>query len=92
MQGPGSILTDNNITLTSAVDAANVAVLNAEHRVQVNGQFYFVSSSNEKALFLKAPHLYTGALPIPGSMERFEPTADSKRQDVDGQIQLLPAS
>ncbi len=86
MQGPERFLTDLHLSLPCAVIPGAPARLDADHRVFVNYETYYVSSPDSKASFLVQPHRYTGLLTDPVTLERFRPGESSPRRRHDGHL------
>lgn len=86
MQGPEPYLNDLGLEFACAVHPDRKAVLDAEHRVFVNYETYYVSDRDAHELFLGAPHRYAGRITDPVSHQRFSADADSPRRDRAGRI------
>jgi len=86
VQDPEIHLNDLGISVPCPVDPGQSAVLDRDHRVFVNWETYYLSSPAAMAVFLAAPFAYTGKVTDPVTRSRFEPTADSPRQDHAGRL------
>lgn len=81
MQGPEIWLKAIGVELPCAVDPAEPAVLDEQHRIFINYETYFVSGPEARETFLKAPWKYTGPVTDPVSKQRFTPDDRSLRLD-----------
>ena len=86
MQGPEPFLEKLGVELPGAVDPKVKAVLDPDHRVAVNGHFFWTSSRENLNIFRASAYEYTGPLLDPSSHDWFAPTSTSPRRDVDGEI------
>ena len=86
MQGPDTYLRELGITLPCAVHAGRPAVLDAEHRVFVNWEAFYVSDAGARTAFEAAPYRYAGRLTDPVSRERFTAGETSPRRDFGERI------
>ena len=77
------------IRLEGAVDSTASAVLDATHRVVVNGQFYWASSPQQTAVLRASPHSHTGPVRDPVTGQWFSPMSTSPRRDLDERIFLF---
>ncbi len=84
MQGPEIWLTQLGIELNCAVDPAQPAILDADHRIFVNYETYYVSSLAARDEFRHEPWRYAGIVTDPISRERFQPTEASPRTQCAG--------
>lgn len=91
VEGPDGYLKARGITLASAVDPSQVAVIDTEHRVILNYEVFYFASGELKQKFLADPIAYSGQLTDPVTLRRFQPTATSPRRDYSGRIYLFPA-
>ncbi|MCZ6465195.1 MAG: hypothetical protein O7A09_12740 [Proteobacteria bacterium] len=90
MQDPERYLEGLGLVVEGAVDPEAAAVLDPAHRVEVNGQLYYVSSPTAKDAFLGEPARFTGRLRDPASGDWFVPTETSPSREVDGRLYLFP--
>lgn len=81
MQGPEVWLTQLGIELACVVDPPAPARLDAEHRVFVNLETYYLSQPAAVTAFRQTPWEFSGPLTDPVSRARFVPTADSPRRE-----------
>jgi hypothetical protein len=81
VQGPEIWLNTLGVKLPCAVDPQSAARLDAEHRVFVNWETYFVSDPAAMAAFREAPWEFCGLVTDPVSRVRFRPTPSSPRRD-----------
>lgn len=72
--------------LPGIVHPQAVAVIDADHRVRVNREIFYLSSLAAKREFLKAPHQFAGGVTDPVTGHRFRPSASSPRLDVGDAI------
>jgi len=85
VQDPDPYLNALNITLACVVDPDQSAIVDAEHRISVNWETYYVSSLDALERFRAAPHRYTGLVTDPVERDRFQPGADSPSREHNGQ-------
>lgn len=86
MQGPEARLAKLGVTIPGAIDPRAPAVLAPDHRLVVNGQFYWASNPEQAEVMRASPHLYVGPVRDPVSRAWFSPTDASPRRDADGQV------
>lgn len=92
MKGPEPYLQHLGIQLDCPVNPGHPAVLDAEHRAQLNHEIFFFSSPEARAKFLAEPLRYCGLLTDPVSEARFRPTADSPRFDYKDRPYFFPSA
>ncbi len=86
MQGPEIWLNQLGITLACVVDPTRNAVLDADHRVFVNYETYYLSDEQAVQTFKAEPWRYTGMVTDPVSKARFQPAGDSPRAVHQGRV------
>ena len=91
MEGPDGYLEAQGITLPSAVDPSQTAVIEPDHRVFVNYEVFYFAGEKLKQKFLADPIAYCGRLTDPVTLLRFQPAASSPRRDHEGRIYFFPA-
>ncbi len=89
MKGPEPFLAALEVELVGVVDRTSPALMDAAHRVAVNGHFFWAASDVGVEQFRAAPYLYTGPLLDPHMHEWFEPTAESPRKETATGILLF---
>jgi YHS domain-containing protein len=73
VQGPEIWLNNLGIDVACVVDPSASAMLDEDHRVFVNYEAYYLSSSEALKAFGKEPWRYTGMVTDPVSKDRFQP-------------------
>ena len=84
MEDPDPWLNALNIAFACAVDPGQPAIIDAQHRISVNWETYYVSGDTALDRFRAAPHQYTGPVTDPVERVRFQPGADSPWREHDG--------
>ena len=84
VQGPDPYLIDMDATFSCAVHPEQPAIIDAEHRVFVNYEVYYVGSDAAREEFEAEPWRYTGGVTDPVTRERFIPGSDSPHRLFDG--------
>lgn len=72
-----------------AVNRAQPAIIDMDHRAFVNHEVYYVSSREALVSFVAEPWRYTGKVTDPVSLERFIPTRDSPQRSYGGRLFFL---
>ena len=90
MKDPERYLEGLGLVVEGAVDSEVAAVLDPAHRIEVNGQLYYVSSPAAKDAFLREPARFTGRLRNPASGDWFTPSEAAPRREVSGHLYLFP--
>jgi YHS domain-containing protein len=86
VQGPERFLRELRIELPCVVDETTTARLDADHREFVNHEVYYLSSQAARTTFLLEPHVYTGPVTDPVTLERFQPADGSPRRRHRGRL------
>ncbi len=62
------------------------AVVDADHRIFVNHEVFYVAGEDERERFVADPLKYCGILTDPVTRQRFEPTSSCPRLDHAGRM------
>ena len=84
MKDPDPYLSALDITVACAVDPSRPAVIDAQHRITLNWETYYVSSAEALERFNEAPLEYAGLVTDPVERARFRPTHESPVREFDG--------
>jgi YHS domain-containing protein len=84
VKDPDPYLSALNVSLACAVDPSENALIDAQHRVSINWETYYVSSDDALEQFLAAPHKYAGLVTDPVERTRFRPDGNSPTREHDG--------
>jgi len=86
VQGPEVWLNQLGVNLACVVAPEKAAVLDEEHRVFVNYETYYLSSTRARTKFVAAPWRYSGAVTDPVSRVRFQPDEQSPVAEFRGRV------
>lgn len=86
MQGPEIWLVQLGINVTCVVDPSQPAILDEAHRVFVNYETYYLSSTEARQEFQKSPWRYTDLVTDPVSQARFQPAAQTPSAEFDQRL------
>lgn len=84
MQDPVPYLTFLGIDMQCVVKREELAMIDSNHAVRLNYEWFFCSSDQAVAAFEEDPIAYCGVLTDPVSKQRFIPGDDSPRVDHEG--------
>ena len=84
MKDPDPYLNALKIIVACAVNPAEPAVIDSQHRVSLNWETYYVSDGAALEQFNQAPHKYAGLVTDPVERARFRPDGDSPTREHDG--------
>lgn len=86
MQGPEIWLKQLGISVACVVDPKQTGILDEAHRVFVNYEAYYLSSTEAAGKFNQAPWRYTGLVTDPVTQQRFQPTSKSPTRNYEGRL------
>jgi YHS domain-containing protein len=84
VKDPEPLLVAQGIAPRCFLHPERVAVLDAAHRVRIDNDFFYFSSLEAKAAFLRDPLRYVSRVSDPVTHARFKPTRRSPHVDQDG--------